>query len=140
MDVIEQLKRMRFDDYNPTKLQASLEAVFKQPENFKVYQEALRRNCYINIREKIYFDVNINLQIEKNNKTTLEQFVLTVKDTNQSGELLCLELVIAGQSIDNVTVIIRKNDMMHKNKDIIKMVKTCFSFYDNDYRFFKDYD
>lgn len=140
MDVINQLKRMKFDDYNPTNLQARLEAVFKQPENFKIYQEGLKHNCYINIREKIYFDVNINLQIEKDSKTTLKQFVLTVKDCNQSGELLRLELVITGQSIDNITVIVRKNDMMHKNKDIIKMVKTCFGFYDNDYRFFKDYD
>lgn len=140
MDVIDQLKLMTFDDYNPTKLQARLEALFKQPENFNVYQEALKHNCYININDKIYFDVNINLQVEQDNKTTLKQFILTVKDRNQQDKLLHLELVITGQSIDNVKAIIRKNDMSYKNKDIIKIVKNCFGFYDNDYRFFNDYD
>ena len=140
MDVIDQLKRMTFDDYNPTKLQTRLEALFKQPENFNVYQEALKHNCYININDKIYFDVNINLQIEQDNKTTLKQFVLTVKDRNQQNKLLHLELVITGQSIDNVKVVIRKNDMNYKNKDIIKIVKNCFGFYDNDYRLFNNYD
>lgn len=140
MDVIDQLKLMTFDDYNPTKLQARLEALFKQPENFNVYQEALKHNCYININDKIYFDVNINLQVEQDNKTTLRQFVLTVKDRNQQDKLLHLELVITGQSIDNVKAIIRKNDMSYKNKDIIKIVKNCFGFYDNDYRLFNNYD
>ena len=140
MDVIEQLKRMKFDDYNPTNLQARLEALFKQPENFKVYQEGLKHNCYINIRDMIYFNININLQVEQDNKTALKQFVLTVKDRVQQDKMLHLELIITGQSINNVKVIIRKNDMSYKNKDIIKVVKNCFGFYDNDYRFFKDYD
>lgn len=140
MDIVDQLKLMTFDDYNPTKLQTKLEALFKQPENFNVYQEALKHNCYINISDKIYFDININLQIEQDNKTTLKQFVLTVKDRNQQDKLLHLELVITGQSINNVTVIIRKNDMSYKNKDIIKIVKNCFGFCDNDYRLFNNYD
>lgn len=142
MDVIDQLKRMTFDDYNPTKLQARLEALFKQPENFNVYQEALKHNCYINIIDSAGLNANVNLQIEQTTETALKQFVLTVKDRYQyhPDKLLHLELIITGQSIDNVKVVIRKNDMNYKNKDIIKIVKNCFGFYDNDYRLFNNYD
>ena len=142
MDIVDQLKLMTFDDYNPTKLQTKLEAIFKQPENFNVYQKALKHNCYLNTIDSAGLNANVNLRIEQDNETTLKQFVLTVKDRYQyhPDKLLHLELVITGQSIDNVTCVIRKNDMSYKNKDIIKIVKNCFGFYDNDYRLFNDYN
>lgn len=43
MTVIEQLQQMTDNNYNPKKLQAELEALFKEPENFKVYQEAIEK-------------------------------------------------------------------------------------------------
>ena len=43
MTVIEQLQQMTDENYNPTTLKNELEALFKKPENFKVYQEAIEK-------------------------------------------------------------------------------------------------
>ena len=43
MNVIDQLQQITNDNYNPKKLQAELEALFKEPENFKIYQEAIEK-------------------------------------------------------------------------------------------------
>lgn len=43
MTVIEQLQQMTDNNYNPKKLQSELEALFKEPKNFKIYQEAIEK-------------------------------------------------------------------------------------------------
>lgn len=111
MTVIEQLEQMTDNNYNPKKLQAELEALFKQPENFIIYQEAIKCNCYLNTESGAGLNNNVNLRVEQDTETSLKQLVLTMTDRYEPDKLLHFELAITGQSIDTLKCIIRKNDM-----------------------------
>lgn len=139
MTVIEQLQQMTDKNYNPKKLQAELEALFKQPENFKVYQEAIKHNCYLNTESGADLNNNVNLRVEQDVKTRLKQLVLTMTDRYEPDKLLHFELIITGQSIDTLKCIIRKNDMEEENRRLVKVVRNCFGFYDENYPFYDTY-
>ena len=94
MTVIEQLQQMTDNNYNPKKLQAELEALFKKPENFKIYQEAIKHNCYLNTESGAGLNNNVNPQVEQDVKTHLKQLVLTITDRYEPDKLLHFELVI----------------------------------------------
>ena len=111
MNVIDQLQQITNDNYNPKKLQAELEALFKEPKNFKIYQEAIEHNCYLNTESGAGLNNNVNLRVEQDTKTRLKQLVLTMTDRYEPDKLLHFELAITGQSIDTLKCIIRKNDM-----------------------------
>lgn len=111
MNVIDQLQQMTNENYNPKKLQAELEALFKEPENFKIYQEAIEHNCYLNTESGAGLNNNVNLHVEQDAKTRLKQLVLTMTDRYEPDKLLHFELAITGQSIDTLKCIVRKNDM-----------------------------
>ena len=108
MNVIDQLQQMANDNYNPTMLKNELEALFKKPKNFKVYQKAIEHNCYLNTESGAGLNNNVNLQVEQDAKTRLKQLVLTMTDRYEPDKLLHFELVITGQSIDTLKCIIRK--------------------------------
>lgn len=139
MNVIDQLQQMTDDNYNPTKLKNEFEALFKQPENFIIYQEAIEHNCYLNTESGTGLNNNINLQVEQDTKTRLKQLVLTMTDRYEPDKLLHFELTITGQSIDTLKCIVRKNDMEEENRRLVKVVRNCFGFYDEKYPFYDTY-
>ena len=139
MTVIEQLQQMTDNNYNPKKLQAELEALFKQPENFIIYQEAIKCNCYLNTESGADLNNNVNLHVEQDTKTRLKQLVLTMTDRYEPDKLLHFELIITGQSIDTLKCIIRKNDMEEENRRLVKVVRNCFGFYDENHPFHDTY-
>lgn len=139
MTVIEQLQQMTNNNYNPKKLQAELEALFKQPENFIIYQEAIKCNCYLNTESGAGLNNNVNLRVEQDTKTRLKQLVLTMTDRYEPDKLLHFELAITGQSIDTLKCIVRKNDMEEENRRLVKVVRNCFGFYDENYPFYDTY-
>ena len=139
MNVIEQLQQMTDDNYNPKKLQAELEALFKEPKNFKIYQEAIEHNYYLNTESGAGLNNNVNLHVEQDAKTHLKQLVLTMTDRYEPDKLLHFELAITGQSIDTLKCIIRKNDMEKENRRLVKVVRNCFGFYDENYPFYDTY-
>ena len=139
MTVIEQLQQMTDNNYNPKKLQAELEALFKQPENFIIYQEAIKCNCYLNTESGAGLNNNVTLQVEQDTKPRRKQLILTMTDRCGPDKLLHFELVITGQSIDTLKCIVRKNDMEEENRRLIKVVRNCFGFYDENYPFYDTY-
>lgn len=139
MNVIDQLQQMTDDNYNPTKLKNELEALFKKPENFQVYQEAIEHNCYLNTESGAGLNNNVNLHVEQDTKTRLKQLVLTMTDRYEPDKLLHFELAITGQSIDTLKCIIRKNDMEEENRRLVKVVRNCVGFYDENYPFYDTY-
>ena len=139
MTVIEQLQQMTNENYNPTTLKNELEALFKKPENFKVYQEAIEHNCYLNTESGASLNNNVNLHVEQDTKTRLKQLILTMTDRYKPDKLLHFELVITGQSIDTLKCIVRKNDMEEENRRLVKVVRNCFGFYDENYPFYDTY-
>lgn len=139
MNVIDQLQQMTDDNYNPTTLKNELEALFKKPENFQVYQEAIEHNCYLNTESGAGLNNNVNLHVEQDTKTRLKQLVLTMTDRYEPDKLLHFELVITGQPIDTLKCIIQKNDMEEENRRLVKVVRNCFGFYDKNYPFYDTY-
>lgn len=139
MNVIDQLQQMANDNYNPMILKNELEALFKEPENFKIYQEAIEHNCYLNTESGAGLNNNVNLHVEQDTKTRLKQLVLTMTDRYEPDKLLHFELIITGQSIDTLKCIIRKNDMDEKNRRLVKVVRNFFGFYDENYPFYDTY-
>lgn len=139
MNVIDQLQQMANDNYNPKILKNELEALFKKPENFKIYQEAIEHNCYLNTESGAGLNNNVNLHVEQDTKTRLKQLILTMTDRYEPDKLLHFELVITGQSIDTLKCIIRKNDMEEENRRLVKVVRNSFGFYDENYPFYDTY-
>lgn len=60
-------------------------------------------------------------------------------DRYEPDKLLHFELVITGQSIDTLKCIIRKNNMEEENRRLVKVVRNCFGFYDENYPFYGTY-
>lgn len=132
MNLSQQLNCLKDDNHNPDRLLEQLDTLLKNPKNLEIAEQGVRNNCYVNTETRISIIAHCNLYVKYDRRADINELVFTITDNYPEDKLLHVEITISKYKSNHIYCLVRKNDMHLTNDEIIKCLKECFGFYDEE--------